>query len=211
MQKTVIILGILLSGIFLFSLGCSKGSSSPTETTGNTSTTDTTKQNTDTTITDTTKTNTDTTKTTLIFTPTSAPTDNSVFLDPVSISKDEITLAIKIKGGMSVYGAAIEIVYDSTKLSYISAAEGDFIKKDGSSTSFYASLYRGQNGVVLIGIDRKGDVVGTYGDGTIGTMILKVLGIQTSTTIDFNTNNSVLKSPTGNIIGTRWIGGNLGY
>jgi len=72
-------------------------------------------------------------------------------------------------------------------------------------------LEQGQNGVLLIGIDRTGTSLGVNGDGILAVVVLKALNNQTNTPVNFNINNSALKLPAGggNISGVNWLGGSL--
>ncbi|MDD5773589.1 MAG: PKD domain-containing protein [bacterium] len=150
---------------------------------------------------------------TISFTPSGIPSDNTVYLEQVAINNDEITLAVRVKGGTNVYGAAMEITYDSSKINYISISQGNYLGAK-ADTAFYASLINGQKGILLIGIDKKGNVPGTNGDGTLVTIVFRAVATQTNTAIGFNIQHSVLKSPNAgnaNIPGTLWIGGSLSY
>ncbi len=141
------------------------------------------------------------------------PENNSVFLKKLSSSKNEIVLAVNVKGGSNVYGMALEINYDSNKISYVSSSKGDYLGNEGD-IDFYPVLYQGREGILLIGASKRGIVVsGKAGDGTLATIILKALTTQTETPIGFNTTNSSLTSasPTGTISGTNFIGGKLSY
>lgn len=137
------------------------------------------------------------------------PSTNSVYLEKVSSNNDEITLAVQIKGGLDVYGAALWLTYDGSKIKYVSAsASGSYL---GSDLTFSPALLNGQEGILLLGIDKKGNAVGTDGDGKLMTLIFKALTVQSNTDISCNATNSMLKSPAGNITGTNWLGGSLRY
>ncbi|MDD5771991.1 MAG: cohesin domain-containing protein [bacterium] len=150
---------------------------------------------------------------TISFTPSGTPSDNTVYLEQVSINNDEINLAVKVKNGTDVYGAAIEITYDSSKINYISLRKGDYLGTEGDIV-FSAMLDRGKEGTLLVGSDKKGDVPGANGDGTLVTIVFRALTTQANTAIGFNVQNSALKSSNAhnpNIAGTSWIGGSLNY
>ena len=149
------------------------------------------------------------------FVPSGSPSDNTVYLEEVSKSNKEITLALKIKGGNNVFGVAAEITYDSNLIEYVSISEGTYLKQNGSETLFGRSLFNGQEGTLLIGCNRKGTVQGANGDGLLAAIVLKVKAKQTNTLVGFTTANCALELPAGSspkyIAGTIWLGGNLSY
>lgn len=150
---------------------------------------------------------------TISFTPSGSPLNNSVYLEQVSANNDEITLAVKVKGGTDVCNAIIEINFDGSNISYISAAEGNYLNQGAAgTTTFSAGLEQGTIGVLLIGVDKKGIVSGVTGDGILAQIVLKALNTQTNTAINFNVTNNTLKSSSGaNISGTNFLGGSLSY
>ncbi|MFH1288580.1 MAG: PKD domain-containing protein [bacterium] len=145
---------------------------------------------------------------TIFFNTSGAPVNNSVYLEKLSTNGDEITLDIKVKGGTNVYGAALEMTYDSAKISYIFSSKGDYL---GADIDYFSNLYNNQQGLLLIGIGKTGDVPGVNGDGSLCTVVFKALAAQTGTPIQLNSTNSCLKSPTSDIPGTSWFGGSLSY
>ncbi|MDD5774145.1 MAG: cohesin domain-containing protein [bacterium] len=147
------------------------------------------------------------------FTASGSPSTNSVYLEKVSTNNDEITLAIKVKEGTDVYGAAPTITYDGSKINFVSAsASGSYL---GNDLAFFAVKLNDQEGTLIIGIDKKGTSAGTGGDGTLLTIVLKATSTQSNTAIEFNTTNSLLynSQPKSNntISNTTWLGGSLSY
>lgn len=149
------------------------------------------------------------------FTPSGSPVANSVYLEEAGKKNNEITLALKVKGGSNVFGAAVEITYDSSLVSYDSASEGTYLNQSGAATMFASSLNNGKEGIILIGCDRKGKAQGVNGDGVLATIYLKATSATQNTLIGINATNSALKLPGGppskNITGTVWLGGSLSY
>lgn len=150
------------------------------------------------------------------FTPSGTPSDNTVFLEQVSTNNNEITLAVKVKGGSDVYAHATEINFDGNKVQYLSGSAGGYLTQDGKTTSGFNDnkSYIGTSGVLTLGDSRQGNVLGVAGDGILCQIILKALTIQTDTVISFNSTNSFLKSSDStnqNISGTIWLGGSLSY
>ena len=119
---------------------------------------------------------------TISFTPSATPVNNSVYLSQVSTNNDEITLSLNAKGVANVHGTAIEIDFDSSKISYISSSEGDFLSQGGNTnTIFTPGLEQGNYGVLLIAVDRTNTNVGVNGDGVLATIVLKALTPQGNT------------------------------
>lgn len=153
------------------------------------------------------------------FIPSDSPSDTTVtvFLEKVSNQDNQITLELRIKGGVNVFGAAVEINYDSSLISYVSASEGTYLNQGGNLTVFVPSLNDGQQGILLIGCDRQGTVQGADGAGVLANIIFKATSKQTNTLIEFNTINSSLYEPgiidstSQKIEGTSWMGGYLSY
>lgn len=156
-------------------------------------------------------TNTNAVEKTISFAVSGIPANNMVYLEEVSKNKDEITLAVKVKGGADVYGAALEITFDGSKIGYINAAEGNYLSQGFAATSFSKALEQGSTGILLIGIHRQGIITGVTGDGALCNIVFKALTEQSATAIGFNAVNNNLKSPDGTIAGTSFIGGNLSY
>lgn len=149
---------------------------------------------------------------TVSFTSSNAPSDNSVYLEEVSKNNDEVTLAAQIKGGSDVFGTAIEIKFDGSKVSFVSAEEGIYFNQGTVGTStFSANLEQGDSSILLIGINRKVDVRGVPGDGILCRIVFKALAEQTDTPISFNTVNSSLYDSGKVSRGNSWIGGSLSY
>ncbi len=178
MNKIKIVSGILLF-LFISLIGCSKSD----EGNDNTSTTNPTLAP------------------TICFTPQVDPTTNSVYLEKVWSNNDEITIAVNVKGGTDVYGAALWLTYDGNKIKYLSTSPSESYL--GNNPTFSSALLNGQEGILLLGIDKRGNVLGSNGDGA--------LTVQSNTDMSFSATNSMLKSPVGNITGTNWLGGSLSY
>lgn len=145
------------------------------------------------------------------FNSSGVPVDNSVYFEKLESDNDDIYMALKVKGGADVFGCAIEINYDSTMLKYLSYSRGDYLGTAQDSI-LYAMLDKGQEGILLVGSDKKGAVPGANGDGYLVIIVFKVIDLPTSTDIGFNVTNSCLKSTSASdpdISGTIWLGGTL--
>ncbi|MFH1288065.1 MAG: PKD domain-containing protein [bacterium] len=147
----------------------------------------------------------------IAFTAVGTPVANSVYIEQVSTNDDEITLAVKIKGGSNVWAASVVLNLDAN-IKYISKTDGDYL---GTSPVQLSD----DNGVLIIGCSLQLPVTtGVDGDGTLVTIKLKALATQSNTTIGFNTTESSLliytagqDDPSRFIQGTTWLGGNLSY
>lgn len=147
---------------------------------------------------------------TISFTASGAPVYNSVYLERISTNNDEITLAIKVKGGLNVWAASI-ILNLGSDIKYVSETDGDYLP-----VPVYAIE---DNGILVIGTSKqRTDTTGVNGDGTLVTIKLRALATQLNTAIGFNTTESFLliytateNDPTKYIQGTTWLGGSLSY
>jgi hypothetical protein len=150
---------------------------------------------------------------TISFISSGSPSNNSVYLEQVSTNNEEIILALKVKGGASVFAAALEINFDGGKIQFISGAEGTFLNQQGGSgVSFYSRMEDGSKEVLLIGVSRRAGSADVNGDGILCQIVLKALNPQTNTAVNFNVTNSALQLSNGtNISGTNFLGGNLTY
>lgn len=149
---------------------------------------------------------------TISFQTSGVPVDNSVYIEAISSDADKITLAVKVKGGIDVYSAVLEVDYDGNKVSFDTCSvEGNYLKVDAGDCKI--KLYR--KGVLLIEVGKTGDVHGVDGDGLLLTLNFKALTTQSNAPIVFDTTNSVLynsiKPPNGIISDTGWLGGSLSY
>lgn len=148
---------------------------------------------------------------TISFRPSGSPVNNSVYIEMVSGDADKITLCVKVKGGVDVYGAALAVTYPRDKVSFGGySADGNYLEIAAKDC-----LCKDSHGTLLIGISKSGEVRGADGDGLLVTLNFTALAAQSNTPIEFNTTNSVLynsiKPPDGIISGTSWFGGSLSY
>lgn len=116
-----------------------------------------------------------------------------VFMDPstLSVSKgNDFTLKVYIENVTNLYYAAFYVVYDPQKVSYSSAAVGDFLKEGGVDLNFQVSPYEQSAGGGLVkrsfGISRldisKG---GTSGTGVLCTITFNAIATG-STSVNFS-------------------------
>lgn len=94
-----------------------------------------------------------------------------VSLTPVEnivIQGDTITVSVEVTNTVDLYAYGIEVDYDPTILSFVSASEGSFLNADGTTTAFNASLEGGSEGTVVVGNARLSNPpVGIDGSGIL--------------------------------------------
>jgi general secretion pathway protein D len=71
--------------------------------------------------------------------------------------------------------APLRLAFDPGVLSFVEAAEGDFMSSDGSATQFLASA-ADEPGLVDIALSRLAPGSGVGGGGTICTVTFRVVG-----------------------------------
>lgn len=114
-------------------------------------------------------------------------------------------LAIDIKANdisSNVYGAAFDVKFDSSKITYDSYVSGSFLESGGNMVNYQVGLQSG-NSKLVIGISRQGPVSGISGSGTLVTLKFKVTG---SSVVVFS-NNALKDSSNQTISGIIWYGG----
>lgn len=96
------------------------------------------------------------------------------------ISNQTFTVTINAKDAVDLYGASFDFMFDSDKLRVIEVEEGDFLKQATISTSFLHKIDNEQ-GRVIIGISRLGQVSGVTGSGILVSIIMKAKSSGTTT------------------------------
>lgn len=135
--------------------------------------------------------------------PASVSVLSSVANLPVHNDQDiHVSFAVQNANNISNYG--LDISYDPTQLTFISASEGDFLQGNGS-TNFQSGLQDNQPGTVVIGAARtESPLTGKSGNGTLFT-----LQFHTKTDAHGNTNitvkpSSFLSNPTTHLSTVNW-------
>jgi hypothetical protein len=110
------------------------------------------------------------------------------------------TLSVNVKNVENMYSYGFDILYEPAKIQFVSASEGDFLKKDGSTTSFFSALENSVPGKLVVASSRlKNPPTGVSGEGTLFTMQFKIVGeISESTKLNFGP-NSFVSDVTGNM------------
>ncbi len=106
----------------------------------------------------------------------------TVSVDPASVESpavgEQLIININIAGGVGVAGAQVQVNYDSTALSYVSAAKGDYLPGDPAAGTFFPLLRSGDSHVVIGGTSIG---AGTgEGDGTLATVTFEVVEVKAS-------------------------------
>ena len=106
----------------------------------------------------------------------------TVSVDPATVDSpavgEQLAVNINIAGGTGVGGFQAQINYDSTALSYVSAAKGDYLPGDPAAGTFFPILKPGDSNVVIGGTSIG---AGTgEGDGTLATVTFEVVEVKAS-------------------------------
>src|SRR3990172_910397 len=125
---------------------------------------------------------------------------NYVKMEQVSASVDTVTIAVKaVSIAEPVGGMALDVSYDTSKLSYVSATNGDVIS--GNTSSFVAT---DSSGTVIISASDVTDA-SPSSNGTLFTITLK--GVSTGAGSVGLANGSLFNASGGSIRGISWYGG----
>ena len=101
----------------------------------------------------------------------------TVSIDPASIESpaagEQLTVNISITGGMNVAGYQVTVTFDSTALSYVSIANGDYLPAGAFATAPIVT----DTSVTLgaAGLPTAGGVPTADGDGTLATVTFTVV------------------------------------
>ena len=107
------------------------------------------------------------------------PGSNSVYMAQNSALSSGDILAIDVKMNnlsSNAYGAAFDVDFDSTKMTYNSYAVGSFLEQGENTVNYQMGLQSGNSGKLVVGISRQGGVGGVSGSGTIVTLKFRVTG-----------------------------------
>ncbi len=92
---------------------------------------------------------------------------------PASVKvNDQFMAEIKVSDAKSLFNAPFVLVYDPAFLEFQAAAEGDFLKKDGKSSSFKTKVDK-VTGQVTVVMSRQPESGGVEGGGTLLTASFK--------------------------------------
>lgn len=95
----------------------------------------------------------------------------SLTLQVRSSSPEEITLALTATRVADLYGWAVDLVFDTEILGFVSFEQGGFLEADG--VEVITQLAEGSDGRLIIGQTRVGDVDGVTGSGDVLALTLR--------------------------------------
>lgn len=90
---------------------------------------------------------------------------------------ESFDISVTITEVSDLYAYGFEIDYDPTVFNFVGAAEGNFLKNGGATTSFNAALENDNEGKLIIGNARLlNPATGVSGEGELFTMTFKAVG-----------------------------------
>jgi general secretion pathway protein D len=93
---------------------------------------------------------------------------------------DSVSVALLMQGDQPVTSVSTTVSFDSTKLQFIGASEGDFLKQGSAATSFSSRL--GQSGQLILSDSSPGGT-GASGQGTFAVLNFRALAAASQTSI----------------------------
>ena len=107
----------------------------------------------------------------------------TVSIDPASVESpaagEQLTLNIKITGGMNVAGYQATVTFDSTALSYVSSANGDYLPSGAFVVP--TTITDTSAGLAAVTIRTGTGLPAAEGDGTLATVTFTVVEAKDST------------------------------
>ncbi|MGC9089243.1 MAG: stalk domain-containing protein [Caldisericia bacterium] len=104
-------------------------------------------------------------------------TRTKILIDKLGVDLDsEFNVNVKVSEVENLYGFGFTFKYDKDYLDLVDIIEGDFLKKDGTSTLFLKNINK-EKGEVIVGVSRTGKVSGVNGDGILLSIKFKALKI----------------------------------
>lgn len=140
------------------------------------------------------------------FTGTTSPGDNTIYMAKNSSLSIGDIIAIDVKSNnisSGVFGAAFDVDFDSSKITYDSYVAGNFLEQGGATVHYEAILQSDNSSKLVAGITRQ---TGTAtGSGTLITLKFKVTS---GSTVGFS-RNELRDQSNLTILGTTWSGGTV--
>lgn len=131
------------------------------------------------------------------------PGSNTVYMTKNSSLSSGNTLAIDVKVNnlSNVYGAAFDMDFDSSKMTYSSYVKGDFL----GTVEPNVVLQSGGSNKLVVGVSKQGTATGATGSGTLVTLKFNVTS---GGSLAFS--NSAIMDPSNQVIsGISWSGGTV--
>ena len=107
---------------------------------------------------------------------------------------ETLTLQVQIIGGQNVGSAPFHLRFNPAVLEFVGAVEGDFLRQDGSPTTFVANEVQGA-GEVVVGASRVGSAQGASGSGILATFQFRAKGPGACT---FSFTGATVRDPNAN-------------
>lgn len=137
----------------------------------------------------------------------SSPGSNTVYMaknNSLSTS-DILAVDVKVDNVTGVYGAAFDVNFDSSKMTYSNYAAGSFLEKDSNTVTYNAATQSDNSSKLLVGISRQAGATGAAGSGTLVTLKFNV----TSGGSIVISNSELKDSSNLSISGITWSGGTV--
>lgn len=139
-----------------------------------------------------------------------APTPNDTVYMAINRAGSTLTIDIKcnnITG--SVFGAAFDIDFDPTKMTYSDKAAGDFLESGGNTVNSMAILQSGSTNKLIVVVTRQAPATGQTGSGTLVTLKFNVVpNASGSSSVSFS-RYDLKDSANASIPGITWTGGTV--
>lgn len=138
---------------------------------------------------------------------TTGPEALSVYTLQYSAEGATVTVGVYAQDLADAYGLSFTLVWNPLLFQYMSAAEGSFLSTGGTATTFLTSLENGQQGRLVVGISRLGQVAGATGSGLVCTVTFQAVGTG-ETGLSYE--QAFVLDSLGNALGiSNWYGGTL--
>ncbi|MFN7973542.1 MAG: cohesin domain-containing protein [Acidobacteriota bacterium] len=142
------------------------------------------------------------------FSPAGSPVANSISMQPNTANGAAVVVNFDATQMTDLYGAAYTITYSPAVLNFVGADDaGTFLATGGVTVLFNAALENGQEGRLVVGISRAGQVSGVSGSGTLHNITFRGVAVG-STSLNF-TSASAIDSNGTTIPGVTYSGGTV--
>ncbi len=137
------------------------------------------------------------------------PGSGTVSMAEGSVVGDLVTVSVDVTDVTGIYGAAFEVEFDASAVSFRDSGPGTLLEQGGNAPNY--TVVASQDGTVVVGVSRTGDVSGVDAIGT-RTLVRLTFEVERAgiTQIAFRfasmTDDAV---PPGEISGLSWSGGSL--
>lgn len=112
-----------------------------------------------------------------------------------------LAIDIKVDSVSNVFGAAFDIDFDSTKMTYSGYSAGSFLESGGNSVTYIATQAANK---LIVGVSRQAPSGGQSGSGTLVTLKFNIIGGGSA-----SFSNNALKDQSNNPVSATWSGGTV--